>query len=67
VLNAQDVIVVAGLSVRAVQLLGEFTMQDIIDKGAFSRSGDPGNAREDPERDLNVDVLEVVMARADNA
>src|SRR5665647_1359185 len=50
-----------------MKLLSESAMENIVNKGAFSRTRDPCDTGEDPEGDLHIDVLKVVVARADNA
>ena len=51
---------------RSLTLLGgcrgEIPVEDIADKGALSRAGDSADAAEDAERELHVELLDVVVA-----
>ena len=51
----------------AVQRVGERLEERLDDQRALARAGDAGDAGQRPERDLEVDPLEVVAARADQA
>ena len=53
-----------GRSLRPVQAVGDRAVEDLVDEGRLARAGDAGDAAEDAERDRDVDVLEVVLARA---
>src|SRR4029077_9104594 len=49
-----------------VEVLRDLAAQDVRDEGRLSRTADPGYGDERAERDLDVDVLEVVGAGAAN-
>ena len=49
---------------RAVELVGDGLVEDLVDQRGLARARHAGDRREDAERDLDVDVLEVVLGRA---
>src|SRR5262249_33853954 len=61
-----DAVVGAGPEPRTVQPVGERAVEDLVDQGRLPRPRDAGDAREDPEREGDVDPLQVVLARAAN-
>ena len=56
----------AGLFHRAVQLCGERAIQNVVDQGRFSGTGNAGDHREQTERNRHVDIFQVVAVRAEN-
>src|SRR5690606_38839356 len=64
VLEAVDPVVGARQQPGAVEVPGEGAVQDIVDERALPRSADTGHAGEGAERDVYVEVLEVVLPRA---
>src|SRR5690606_30659761 len=48
----------------AVELAGQGRQQDAVDQRALAGPADPGDRDQDPEREPNVDVGEVLLARA---
>jgi hypothetical protein len=67
VLQTLDGIHFAGLVPGAVQALGQGLEQGVDDEGRFARTGDAGDAGHDPQGDADLDVLQVVFLRADDA
>src|SRR5262249_48706399 len=63
-LPADELVVGAGTLAAAVELLGERPVERVDDERALARSGHAGHAGDGPERDLDGDVPEVVLARA---
>ena len=64
VVDALDGVVRAGRVVGAVELLRQPLVQDLVDQRAFAGAGDAGDGDELAERKRDVDILEVVLARA---
>ena len=54
----------AGAQLRLVQAVRDGVVERLVDQRPLARAGDAGDAAEDPERDVDVDVLEVVLAGA---
>ena len=52
---------------RAVELAGERPVEDLRDERALAAAGHAGDRHERPERDAQVDVAQVVLARAAHA
>jgi hypothetical protein len=67
VLEARDAIVQARDDARAVEVARERLMQDVLDERGLPRAGHAGDRDEEPERDLDVDVAQVVLARVVDA
>ena len=42
----------------------EISVKDFVDQGGFAGAGNAGHAGENAERNLDIDVLEIVLARA---
>ena len=59
-----SVIVRAGLLARAVDGLGERAVEDVVDEGAFAAAADAGDDGHDAERNAQIHVLQIVLARA---
>src|SRR3954447_14783025 len=49
---------------RPIDLLHQRLQQDVVDERGLPRARHPGDRDEAAERDVDVDVLEVVLARA---
>ncbi len=56
----------AGRCLRPVDPLHQRLQQDLVDQGRLARPGDAGDRHETTERNLDVDVAEVVFACASN-
>ena len=56
----------AGHRARAVQRLGELVVENVFDQRALAAAADAGDGGERAERNRDVDVLEVVVAGADD-
>src|SRR3954469_10305738 len=54
----------AGRDLRPVDLLHQRLQQDVVDERGLPRARHAGDRDEAAERDVDVDVLEVVLARA---
>ena len=65
-LDAADRFVCAGDGARAVERFGELVVEDVFDERALAAAADAGDGGERAERNLDVDVLEVVVAGADD-
>ncbi len=63
VLEAEDVVVSADGDAGAVQLAGQGVVQDLVDQRTLARAADAGDGDEGAEREGDVDVLQVVLAR----
>src|SRR5207247_6992665 len=63
-LDAFDPVVRPRLVARPVQRPRERLVQDVVDEGRLARSGNACNRREDAKRNLDVDVLEIVLPGA---
>lgn len=61
---ACEVIVFAGEDTAVVIEIVEFFVEDFVDEGAFARARCTGDAGEETEGNFDVDVVEVVCARA---
>src|SRR5690606_11949429 len=64
VLGAPDARVGAGLGLGAVELLGQRRVQDAFHQRRLARARGARHAGEGAEREVDVDALEVVLARA---
>ena len=51
----------AGIAEAAVQVAAQGLDQDVVHQRALARAGNAGDAHEHAQRDLDVDVLEVVV------
>src|SRR5690606_7312561 len=67
VLDALDAVVGAWLFPGAVQLLRQRLVQDFVDQRALARARDARHADERAQRDVHVDVFQVVFPRAPDA
>ena len=52
--------VLAGFFARAVEVLGERAVEDVVDQRRFSAAADAGDDRHDAEREVDGDVLQIV-------
>ena len=59
--------VLAGLAFALVQIAVQRLDEDVADQRALAAAADAGDADERAERNLDVDVLEVVVRRAEDA
>ncbi len=65
-LDAADRFVRAGDGVRTVQCFGELVVEDVFDERTLAAAANAGDGGEGAERDLHVDVFEIVVASADD-
>ena len=65
VLDALDPVVGAGHHAGPIELPGERGVEQVGDERRFSRSGDAGHRHEQPERDFDGEIPQVVAAGAD--
>ena len=63
-LDAVDAIVGAGLVAGAIERFRQRLVQDVVDERRLAGSAHAGDRREEAERQADVDVLQVVRARA---
>src|SRR6266550_999042 len=63
-LRSGDGLVGAGFLAGTIELPGQRAVQDVIDQGRFAGAGNTGHNRHHAERKNNVEILEVVLARA---
>ena len=63
-LDAFDVHVVARLDAHLVEPVRERLVDDLVDERRLARARDPGDADELPDRELDVDPLQVVLRGA---
>ncbi len=61
---AGEGLVRAGFFARAVEIFGERAVENVVDEGAFAAAADAGDDGHDAERNADVDVLQIVFARA---
>ena len=61
VLQALDAVVGAGVAQAGVQIAPQGLDEDVADQRALARAGNPGDAHEQAQGDLHVDVLQVVV------
>src|SRR5579883_3488857 len=62
--DAFDRIVRARLLARAVDFAGQRAVENFVDQRRFAAAGNAGDDGKQPERDSDLDVLEIVLARA---
>ena len=65
-LRSGDGFVRAGFFAGTIELLGERAVQDVIDQSGFAGAGNAGDNRHHAERKDYVEILEVVLARAED-
>ena len=63
-LDAFQLIELAGVADAGVEVAAEGLDQDVVDQRALARAGNAGHANERPQGNLDVDVLEIVVAGA---
>src|SRR6266404_4078632 len=66
-LRSGDGFVGAGLFTGTIELPGECAVEDVIDQSRLAGAGDTGHNRHHAERKNNVEILEVVLARTEDA
>src|SRR5688500_366980 len=66
VFDALDLVMIARMQARIVQAAGEGVVERLDHQRGLAAAGDAGHASEDTEWDVDRDVLEVVVARADD-
>ena len=62
--DSVDAVVVAGPGMRAVEVAQKRLLDNLVDEARFSAAGNARHADELAQRNLHVDILEVVRARA---
>ena len=62
--DAVDALVRAGLGGRAIDRLGQRAIEDVVDQRRLARAADTGDRGQRAERNRDVDVLQIVGARA---
>ena len=65
-IDAFDARVLAGHDARPVELVGEHRVEDRVDQRGLARPGNAGDDGHHAEREAHGEVLEVVLARADD-
>src|SRR5690606_38972893 len=65
-LEAANLLVLARTGLRAVQIAGERLVQNLVHERRLARTRYTGNGREDAERNLDVQVLQVILLRPAN-
>src|SRR5882762_1065726 len=65
-IGANDFAVGAGRFLRAIEFLGEGAIEDVVDQGGFAGAGDAGDYGEQTEGERDVDIFEIVGARAED-
>ncbi len=63
-LGAGERVVRAGLFARAVNRLGQRAIENVVDEGAFAAAAHAGDDGHHAERDAQIEVLQVVLARS---
>src|SRR5690606_1473038 len=63
-IDAEDAGVAAGHRARAVQLLGQGVVEDVVDQRGLTRTRHARDGGEHAERELHVDAFEVVLTGA---
>ena len=56
----------ARLFARSVELSGQCAVQNVVDQSRFSRARHARHHRHDPERKCDVEILQIIFARAQN-
>ena len=57
VFHPNDFLMLAGQVAGAVDQLGETFVQNVVDQGALTRTGNPGDTHQPAQRKLNVNLL----------
>lgn len=63
-LRALDAVEFAGVGHGVVELFRKVRVQNVVDQRGFARSGHAGDTDKAPQRNVNVQMLEVVLRRA---
>ena len=66
-LEPGDAVVQPGDDARPIEMPREVLVQDVLDERGLPRPGHAGDGDEEAERDLDVHVAQVVLARVDDA
>ena len=66
VLKTQDCLVPTGDLTRAVELVGENHVEDVIDQRRLARARNPSDRNEIAQREAHVQVIQIVLARPDH-
>jgi hypothetical protein len=64
VLGPSQAVEGAGRLGRLAEVLGQRREQHVLDQRGFARAGHAGDAHQAPQRDRQIDALQVVLARA---
>src|SRR3982751_654162 len=67
VLEPRDAVVQSGDDARAIEVPREVLVQDVLDERGLSGTRHASDRDEETERDLDVDIAQVVFARVDDA
>src|SRR5271157_1085783 len=65
-LGPGDRLVPARLFARAVERLGQRAIKNVVDQRRLARSRDAGHQRHHPQRKTDIQVLQIVLVRAEN-
>src|SRR6185437_12890581 len=66
VLHADDGLVLAGIFARVVEVAGQGAVEDVVDQGGFSRTGNSGDQGHDAQGEAGVEILKIIFARAEH-
>ena len=58
--------VFAGDLSRAIELVGEHLVEDVVDERRLARTAHPGHGHKHPERELRGDIAQIIGASALN-
>ena len=61
--GAGESFVRAGFLARAIELLGEGAIEDVVHQSRFAGAGDAGHDRHDSQGEYDVEILQVIFAR----
>ena len=62
-----NIIIITGLSARPVQLASQRFVENFNHQGGFTRPRDAGNADQLTQRDGHINILQIILARADHS
>ena len=62
-LKPLDLLVLAGLSLRAVEPRGDTAIEDLVDERRLARAGHARHKRERTKREFHIDILQIVLRR----
>ncbi len=66
VLDARHALVRARRIHRAIELLRQRAIENVVDERGFARTGNAGDHRQQAERQSEIDILKIVFVRAKN-